>query len=506
MSRTRRAGISASFGYLQFALAMASGILVVPLILSRVGSEAYGLWLGFGELLAYSAMADLGVLGVLPWLVAESDGRGDRGEARDLLAAGVVLSALAAVAFVLLALGLLWLAPEVTRITPGQREAVLGPVVLVLAGTALTYPLRAFQAALTGLQDVVFTGTAGIAQLALNLVLLVGLLLGGFGLYALAAAVVVPGVALGVASWVRVRTRAPDLLSGWRLPSRRLLGAMTAQGLGAWTAGIGWRMVVASNSLILLSVAGPEAAVVYALTAKLGEVLMQMSWQLPDAGLVGLAQLHGEGRQERVREVVVSLLRLVLLGSGAVACMVLALNSTLVGLWVGSEKFGGPALNGLLALLVVTRSVEHGLFALAGTLGKRVQVGYATVAQGLLHVAGAVVLGRLFGLEGVAAAGVVSFLCVAYPAGIRLVDRTTGISHGALWRRVLGPWLRRGAALVAVCVAVGWTTAHAPPWSVLLAGPALAGLYVWHMRPLYAGLPFPTRVRPWLVRLRLVAP
>ena len=40
----------------------------------------------------------------------------------------------------------------------------------------------------------------------------------------------------------------------------------------------------------------------------------------PDAALVGLAQLKGEGRQERVREVAVSLMRLVLVSSGAVAC------------------------------------------------------------------------------------------------------------------------------------------------------------------------------------------
>ena len=33
MSRVRRAGIAAAFGYLQFALAMASGILLVPFIL-----------------------------------------------------------------------------------------------------------------------------------------------------------------------------------------------------------------------------------------------------------------------------------------------------------------------------------------------------------------------------------------------------------------------------------------------------------------------------------------
>jgi hypothetical protein len=51
--------------------------------------------------------------------------------------------------------------------------------------------------------------------------------------------------------------------------------------------------------VVIISLMGPAAAVVYALTAKMGTIGMQMSWQAPDAALVGLAQLRGEGRADR---------------------------------------------------------------------------------------------------------------------------------------------------------------------------------------------------------------
>src|SRR4029079_5685178 len=111
----------------------------------------------------------------------------------------------------------------------------------------------------------------------------------------------------------RLARIAPELLRGWHLPRHGTMRAMMAQGLGSWTAGLGWRMVAASDSIVILAGMGPAAAVVYAMTFKLGGIAMQMSWQLPDAGLVGLAQLKGEGRADRVREVTVSLLRLVLI-------------------------------------------------------------------------------------------------------------------------------------------------------------------------------------------------
>src|SRR4051812_50112613 len=78
MSRTHRASIAASFAYLQFALSIVVGLGLVPFVLHRVGERLYGYWLASGEVLAYAAMADLGVMGVVPWLIAEADGRSDR--------------------------------------------------------------------------------------------------------------------------------------------------------------------------------------------------------------------------------------------------------------------------------------------------------------------------------------------------------------------------------------------------------------------------------------------
>jgi O-antigen/teichoic acid export membrane protein len=490
------------FGYLQFALAFASGIALVPLVLARVGSERYGLWLGFGELVAYSALVDVGVLGVLPWLVAERDGAGDRAGARQVVAGGFALALAAGLLFAALALGLLAVAPALTGVTPAQRAQVAAPLLWLVAGTAVGYPLRVFHAALVGLQDVVFNGWGALAQQAAGVALTLGLLLAGAGLHALAAAAALPPLLLGVACWLRLRRVAPELLSGWRRPGRELLVSLGTQGFGAWTAALGWRMIAATNTLVLLAVAGPEAAVVLAMTAKLGEIGMQMSWQLPDAGLVGLAQLRGEGRPERVREVVLAMLRVLLLASGAVACGVLAFNPGFVRLWVGADRFGGTAANALLAAGVLALSLGHGLFACAATLGERVRAGAATVAQGVFHLGAAWTLGRWFGLPGVAGAALLSSLVVAYPAGVWMLRRATGLSQGDLWRGALGPWAGRGAGLLALGCAAG--ALLDPSWAALALAPPLALLYAWSMRPLLAGVPLPGAVRALLLRTRLL--
>ncbi|HEX8694931.1 MAG TPA: hypothetical protein VF746_21150 [Longimicrobium sp.] len=504
MSRTRRAGISAAFGYLQFGLALVAGIALVPFVLARVGSDAYGVWLAFGEVLAYSALVDLGVLGVLPWLIAEHDGRRDRDGVRALLAAGFAFALAAGVAFAGLGALALEVAPDLVRLTEAQRSAALGPLLLLLLGMAAAFPLRAFYSALIGLQDAAFAGVVSLVQVALSVALTAGLLLAGYGLYALAAAAVLPPLVVCLACLGRLAKVAPDLLRGWRLPPAATFRAMAAQGFGGWTAALGWRLLAATDAMVVLAVAGPAAAVVFAMTAKLGAVGMQMSWQLPDAGLVGLAQLKGEGRPERVREVVVSLFRLSLLGAGAVACGVLAFNPSFVSLWVGPARFGGLALNALLAAVVVSHSMGHALFTAAGTLGARVQAGWAALAQGAVNLGAALLLGRAFGLPGVAAATVLSTALVAVPAGLVLVRRTTGLGAGDVWRAAAGPWLLRAGGLFVLGGAVGSLGPRGAVWVPLALAPALAVLYLWAMRPLYAGIPLPGRVRRLLAGVRLL--
>ncbi len=504
MSRTRKAGIQAAFGYINFGLGLISGILLVPLILKLVGARNYGLWLACGDLLAYSAMIDLGVLNILPWIIAEKDGQKDRKGMAEVLENGLVVSTVIAVAYLCFAL-LLWrLAVGLTALDASQRSELFGPVLFLIAGTALAFPLRTFYSVLAGLQDVTFSGAASIGHWAINISLVLFLLLEGYGLYALAAAAVVPQLALAVASFLRLRSIAPDLFKGWTRPSLSTVFHLTREGMGAWLSSFGWRMISASNNIIVVALASPEAAVVYACSSKLGDVMMQMAWLLPDSGLVGLAQLSGEGRLQRVKEVTTAMLRLLLITSGGVACVMLFFNPGFVSIWVGEDKFGGFVLNLLLASAVIGLSLTHGLVVTASVLGSRLQTGVLTVVHGASYVALAIGMGKSFGLRGIAGASLISSALIAIPMAARVFRQRTGMTIGDLWSDVLFNWSIRITPLLILTTAVGlWIPRRAFLFTVAIA-PLLGLLYLWHMRRLYSELPLPHALRPWLVRMKLI--
>lgn len=505
MSRKRKAAAIAAFGYIQFGLAMVTGIFLVPLTLRSLGARTWGVWLASGEVLAYASMADLGVLGVLQWLLAETEGRRDRDETSKLLSQGVWLGAGMAVVYVSVALVLWELLPSALFLTAADRQLVGPPLALLVVFTALTYPVTAYRALIIGMQDVWFNGVLSLVLSALGALLTVVLLLSGYGLYALALAAAVPAVLGVTVSLIRAAKIAPDVV--WRLspPRADYLRRLLTNGFGAWLGALGWQLLAASNSIVIVYMGHPEWVPVFACTAKVAAMSMQLSWVLPDSGHIGLAQLYGERRgSARVGPVVLMMQRVHVLIAGVAACGVLVFNPAFVTRWVGPHLFGGLSLNALLAMGVIVHSFAHGLVTSASIVGNRPRVGALVFVNGVVQLPLAVVLGHRFGLNGVAWAGLVAAAMTVIPGGLVLLRPSTSLTARAMVSELIAPWAMRAIPFLAIAAAIGAFYQSLGLWLSAAAAAMVCLAYAWHMRPLYAALPLGPRWTEWLVRLRIL--
>jgi len=485
MSRVVRATIAAVFGYVRFGAAFAIGLALVPFTLHHIGATNYGYWLASGELMAYATLTEFGVLLTLPWLIAEADGRGDRDRIRELLMTGAGAALLSAAVCLLLSIVLWFALPRVLHLTIEQRSAVVGPVLVLALLASVAHPLRVFACVLGGLQDVRYTGIVELVVLLVGPALTVILLLQGYGLYALAFATAVPQVLAGICYLLRVGAIAPDLLRGWRRPEWRAIRRLYVEGSGAWMAGWGWRLISASDGLVLAALGRPTAVAALAFTNKLAQALTQMSWVPCDSGLPGLANLAGEQQGPRVKQTIVVMVRVYLALAGAVACVILAVNPAFVRGWVGLNFYAGANSNLVIATLVVTMSFGHAIAVVSSVLGQRIQIGAATFAAGLIHVALAFGLGMRLGIVGVLIAGVLSHGVVFAALAWRPFARATGMPETALFDDVLRPWLLRMAPLAVVSLVIQ-KAIGTPPLAVTIAIGGVVGLAaVWYMRPLY---------------------
>jgi hypothetical protein len=274
------------------------------------------------------------------------------------------------------------------------------------------------------------------------------------------------------------------------------------QGLGAWLSGCGVQLLAASNGLILTSLGQPELMAVYACTAKVPMMLLQLSWVMPDSALVGLAQLHGEAEAGRTRRVVLRLYQLSLLLAGTAACVVLAANPPFVLWWLGPDLFGGLTLNALLAANLIAATLVHATVTTVAVVGARLQIGMATLLNGVVYVALALPLAAWLGLPGLVTALLLAGLLTSLAWGLCLQGSIFRLTTRDLASTCLIPWARRLLPALAAAGPLGVTLTTRPFWQTLALSIPCGLTYLWWTRSLWLDLPIPPRVLRWLQWLR----
>lgn len=506
MSRRRNTVVAALFTYGQSTIGMVLGLVVTRSVLHILGKDAWGLWAASGAVLSYAGLADMGVLRVLQWTVADADGRKDSDRIRAALSSALPFACLTGLGYAGIALLLWQFYPALLRLSAHDQLMLRGPVFAVVILTAAMFPLRLFTALLSGLQDVAFLGKIALVETLATALLTFVLAWRGFGLYSLGIGVALPPFLSAVAACFRANISFLSFVRGWPRPTRQLMGSLAVDGIGIWFGQVGFQLAASADPIILSNAGLREAISGFVLTSRLPMTLMYFGWILPDSALVGLAHLAGEANRTRVREVVLAILRLNLILAGAVACAVLAANATFIRIWVGADLFLGAPLNALFAANAVMMTAVHGLVSIAVVFGRRMTVGIVFVVNGLLHVLFASLLSRPFGAQGIAMATFLSAALTALPVGLHLLDAKAGVTAIDVLTQVYWPWLRRFAPLALVAFALG-RFGTALPLALLVAACCAVGvLYLFWMKPIYVDLPLGPRLTGWFRKLHLLPP
>jgi O-antigen/teichoic acid export membrane protein len=196
--------------------------------------------------------------------------------------------------------------------------------------------------------------------------------------------------------------------------------------------------------------------------------------------------------------------QVMLLLSGGIVTVVLAVNSAFVSWWVGPESFGGL---GLTALMLLTMLVRHANATLNYTLfcfGYERRIALTTLTDGLVGLAIMVPLVSAFGLHGAVIGSLASVCLVSLPANLLALGREEGGSPFAFFKS-LGPWSIRIVPLVTAAGLVPLVWSPRGLWSIAPLALGVAVFYAIVMLPAARTPPLGpmmmARLRPWLARV-----
>jgi len=501
MTRTRRFLGGLAFGYANQAMVILVGLWLTAFLLARLGQADYGLWLVGTRILGYLLLLDVGIVALLPRETAFATGRA--GGAVDPDALAEIVGRTTRLVFwqlpvVTLAAAVVWMA------LPTDWAPLKNPIGIVMVVFVVQFPSRILQATLNGLQELSFLGAVYTITWILGTALTVSLVLAGWGLYALAVGWSTGQLLSSVLWWMRLRSKFPGVVraSFPRFPRDQLRDRLSRS---AWISvqQVSQVLLQGTDLLIVGKVMGPEAVVPYFCTAKVLTVLGHQPQMLAHTAQPALSELRTSPDRHRLADVCTALTRAILILSGAIVCVVIAVNEGFVRWWVGADQYGGFLLTVILLSGMLLRhwnvTATYSLFAFAHD--RRISI--TSLADGVLSVTAAIVLVHRYGLAGAAAGTLVGVLLVGLPANLAGLAKEMQVRASSLVL-ALWPWAWRFALVTTLAVVsqMVWLPDTIP--ALVVTTLAIGALYAALMLPLALQDPLGLYVRPRLDTLKRI--
>lgn len=410
--RLRRAGLTGAVTLLARGINLSVSLLSLPFASHYLGKERFGVWLTLVGLVNWIGLTDLGLsnslIGALATIEGKDEGQGETAQAQTAVASAFWLSVAVVSGLLLLFLGV---APfidwaRVFNLSSAQARAEIGLAVAVVLGCFLLRMLAALLAsvyvafqegyiyqcwsALCGLLSA--AGLLLAIQAQAGLPGLIGGFVGGWLLGELCSALYLFG-------WHR-----PALRPAWRHFDRQVAGRLLRNGGQLWLAQISAVALLQTDLLIVTQLFGAQAVAAYGTALR----LFNFVGSAQAAFVAPLWAAYSEALARRDHPWLAQTFRRSLklsLGFVIPAAIFIAWAAPwLFGWLVTADVQPNGALLIALAATEVLNAAARCIAMLLNGLGAiRSQAVFGPVA-GLVNLGLSVLLGKAFGVAGVAAA------------------------------------------------------------------------------------------------------
>lgn len=450
-----RVARNAAASYFAFVSTAACGLLSIPVAVAYLGKEQIGLWAVVNSILSYLIWMDLGIGSATGRKMADAISARDQEEIDKwwtatraaLVLQGIILGILG-LAGIPLFLGLFNIGDPMR----GQAvELIAGSVLL----TALSMPLRGVPGLLTAQQRFHWIPLSQGFIPWLQLLVFFLLLRNGWGIRSYLFSM----AAVQVFTWLYfiILVRTGEQVPRW---NRQGLEKSRFKSLFGFSLNISFLAIVEAiltslPALLLSRFAGLSAVPLYTFTGKAAVLVTSLVRRTYHAFYPQMLRLHVDGKKEAFRRKHDIIGRLMLAIGLASASAVLLLNRTIVELLAGADFYAGGMATAWMALGIIVTPLSglfESLVQFSGHMGKSSVVAIAKLAVG---VGAASVAYHGFGITGIAA--IFALLPLIYATyGYYQGARRCGYQPGELSARVA-----RMALMVGILfIVVGWVASR----------------------------------------------
>lgn len=348
--RRRSAFLSMVFGYSSLMVSLTRNILLVPIYLHRIPLAEYGAWLATGGALALILINDYGLSGVVTQRMSANYGAGNFSALGRLAGSALAIGAILSIGLTVISLCFVPFLPGLKTLSAAESHTVVVCFVLAVVANGLSVIGATAAGIIRSLQRVVLGGSIVLAAEVANVIVILAGLFAGYGLYAIAAGVLVRSVILTVAG----------LIGAWFVCVRSLKTTIEIQAAAVrdligeasrfFASAIAIKLMAQANVFFVGMILGPASAAIYSLTVRAHETVVMLIILVSGSLVPSITHLFGSGNTERFRAVILRLAVILAALTALTMTITVILNPAFLHLWVGRDAFAGQDVSILMAM------------------------------------------------------------------------------------------------------------------------------------------------------------
>lgn len=418
MSTSRRRAATATLigSSANTLLVSLQAIVLIPLYLKTIGPRLYGAWLGSGDILVWMYAFDLGLPNLMIQRIGAAHGRGDMRSVAEYFATGMLVLAVVAALIALVGFAISFLLPSWMGLAGYEARTLR----LCFTVGSLAQAVNIFNNSIVGfsrgVQNTSFLNAIVIVSAIAGFGMSLSLVLTGWGLWAIAFGLVVrAGVSLAGGVLFAVGALRRGLLPSFRV-RRSILREFVVISPATALGGLSYAVMNQSETALVAIFVMPELAAVFALTRKALEMARGLIDTIAFATYGGFAHLVTSNERQRALWVHTEIHSLRLSLSLAMAAAYVAVNGSLLSVWVGSSQYGGLLLTILMAAQFVVVGSSFLMNYLYRAAGPVMRGSVALLVESLLRVPLMIGLLLWLGLPGIPIAAILTASLFAWLA------------------------------------------------------------------------------------------
>ncbi len=417
LERYRRLALNTGSAIAAKLLTILGMLISIPLTLSYLGQERYGLWMVITSLLTFLTFTDLGITYGLQNAISEADGRDDRAMAQQYISSSlmmlIILGGCGAVVFALLFPFVSW--AKLFGVTSPIAVAEAGPAMAAFVICfALYLPLNIVTRVQLGYQK---STQNNLWQCVGSLASLIGLFLvirihGGLPLLVLTMAGI-PLLATLINGFVFFGIQSPWLrptVSHVRLP---IIRSLFHVGIQFFLAQVIFAFAYYSDNFVITRVLGPVAVANYAVCIRLFGLAAIPVSMFSLSLWPAYGEAHARGDVAWQKRTLWKALRLSLVVTSLMSAFLLLMGRWIIMKWTHGVFVPGVLLLAGIGVWTVLDSIRTTLSVFLNAANVlKFQTAILSL-YAVVSLVSKVVFARSFHLEGIVWAGSFSFLAVA---------------------------------------------------------------------------------------------